>query len=181
MTDRLDELMSDVCANLADIEVRYGTAPKGQIGGEEKPQLRLLTFDEPEASQDETLAAEASQDEPEGRTIQGDIAAMNDRFRCSEIPDVPGFSFLSPELAELSDAAQSDVWALVRGFEAFTPGDDPDGTHAYGEIDAGPLGRILFRIDCFTSDACTDLVTSDTAMLDCYRVMTVMKVGETMH
>ncbi|NKC16498.1 MAG: DUF3768 domain-containing protein [Gammaproteobacteria bacterium] len=46
----------------------------------------------------------------------------------------------------------TEPWARVRDYEDFTPDNDPYGEHDFGAFEAGDLGKLFWKIDCYDTE-----------------------------
>ncbi len=74
------------------------------------------------------------------------IAELNDLLRNS-LDEKFGAVVLSPGVASRRLAVQISVREAVRSYDAFTPENDPDGEHAFGEFQLDQE-RYCWKIDC---------------------------------
>ena len=102
------------------------------------------------------------------------IQRLNDCFRRSMIHG--GTLLLTAGVSALPATDKLALLALVRGFSAFTPDNDPHGEHDFGAIDHAGV-RYFWKIDYYdlagafgSSDPANPAVTR--------RVLTVMRADE---
>jgi hypothetical protein len=116
----------------------------------------------------------------------GRIAELNDRLRARV--GIPAFQGL--EAAQLGTVVMTqgvmalepeqmiEVWAKVRGFDAFTGDNDPYGERDFGAIDIAGVQRIFWKIDYY-ADANMNAGSDDPAdPAKSFRVLTIMLAEE---
>lgn len=74
------------------------------------------------------------------------IAELNDAFRASF---TGGRVVITPGITALGSGLACTVIGLVRGFDSFTPNNDPYGEHDFGAIQHPAAGRIFWKIDYY--------------------------------
>jgi hypothetical protein len=74
------------------------------------------------------------------------IASLNDQLR-SSLDQRFGAIFLSHAVASTGLAVQMSVREAVKTYSAFTPENDPNGEHDFGEFEVGDE-RYCWKIDC---------------------------------
>src|SRR6266849_3885392 len=76
------------------------------------------------------------------------IAERNDEFRKT---GVGGLTFATKGVNALAGDTQVDIYRQVRGFDSFTPDNDPYGEHNFGSFDVD--GKTIFwKIDLYDKD-----------------------------
>lgn len=149
MTFNLDHLLDQVSRGFADIERQYGSKT-----ATDKPNLRLLSFDEPEQL----------------------LVAINDAFRTALVDsDIPGMKFLSPAIVELGEETGEEVHALVRTYQAFDPSDP---AHDHGIIAHPVAGDLLWQINYYTDESCEQPASNPEDIEQTYRVLAVFRDDE---
>lgn len=109
------------------------------------------------------------------------IRALNDEFRsyCGMPifgPKVYGHILITPGIRALPPVAQVEIMALVRGFDAFDPGNDPYGEHDFGAFDHNGR-KIFWKIDYY--DQSLERGSEDPAdPVQTRRVLTIMLAEE---
>lgn len=103
------------------------------------------------------------------------IAALNDRLRTT-FERAAGRVVLTQGIASLPERNQAAILSLVRGFNGFTPGNDPYGEHDFGQVEHDGQ-KAFFKIDYYdTSLQWASPDPTDPALT--VRVMTVMLANE---
>jgi len=101
------------------------------------------------------------------------IRALNDAFRQSF---VGGRVMVTSGTRSLSDTDRLALFAAVKGFDAFTPDNDPYGEHDFGSVEIAG-GKFYWKLDCYdlhclghSPNAADPAVTT--------RVLTIMRAEE---
>lgn len=116
----------------------------------------------------------------------GRIAELNDRLRARVgIPVFQGLEaaqlgtvVMTQGVMALEPEQMIEVWAKVRGFDAFTGDNDPYGERDFGSIDIAGVQRIFWKIDYY-ADANMNAGSEDPAdPAKSFRVLTIMLAEE---
>ena len=99
--------------------------------------------------------------------------ALNDAFRQSF---VGGRVVITSGTTALSDADRLALFAAVKGFDAFTPDNDPYGEHDFGSIDLAG-SKFYWKIDCYDLH-CLGHSPDPTDPAVTTRVLTIMRAEE---
>ena len=107
------------------------------------------------------------------------IAALNDRFRSSSVPDgVRGMKVMTGGIAALDQTTRLEVWIAVQQFSDFTEDNDPYREHDFGAFDHPKAGKVFWKIDCFDDEACSYGSEHPYDPKRSYRVLTIMLAEE---
>ena len=88
----------------------------------------------------------------EGTTRTARIRELNDNFRQAVGTGMPGHYVMTDGVAALPPETITELWSRVRDYEDFTPDNDPYGEHDFGAFEAGDLGKLFWKIDCYDAD-----------------------------
>ena len=114
------------------------------------------------------------------------IAALNDALR-SRVgvpifldPNEPqlGSILMTSGIMALAPAAIIEIWAAVRGFDPFTPANDPYGEHDFGSIDIDGVGKVFWKIDYYADETFTSGSEDPSDPARCFRLLTIMLAEE---
>ncbi len=103
------------------------------------------------------------------------IADLNDKFRRHENRNL-GRYMLTPGVRGLAPEKQIELIQLVRDFDCFTTGNDPDGEHDFGKVVLDGEG-FCWKIDYYDLDM-KYLSNNPADPTLTKRVMTIMRNNE---
>ena len=179
----LEPIFEQLETDFATIEAKYGTAESAA------PELKVIVNPDPLAENDmpppELTAVEDEQTgietETDERSLTEQIADLNDRFRQSwpeSDSDVPGFTHISPGLVALGEVVEAEVRSAVAAYDGFTSETDPNGFHDYGEFDHEQAGRVMWKFETFTDEACEKPAEHPEDPTRSYRVLMIFLASE---
>lgn len=102
------------------------------------------------------------------------IAELNDLLRTTFLT---GRVVLTEGIQALPDDVRESVITKVRGFDAFTPDNDPYGEHDFGALDVPSAGKVFWKIDYYNHDLTGGSPDPASPRLTC-RVLTIMLARE---
>ena len=101
------------------------------------------------------------------------IRDLNDTFRRSF---AGGRVMMTAGVAAMTEEQRAEVFERVRTFEAFTPDNDPDGQHDFGNFEVAGQ-KLFWKIDAY--DAAMEFGSEDPAdPSKTTRVLTIMLASE---
>ena len=170
MPDDIDTLLDDVSKGFAEIEQRYGTAPRQRAG--DVPELNL-SFEDDDGDADPEVTNASS-----GEVSH--IAELNDLFRRGgdAASHIPGFRFESPAVMEMGEAVIAEVHKLVAEYDEFDALPNPSGEHDMGVVLHPKAGEITWQIICYADDSLTADAADPTNLKASFRVLSYYTTPE---